>query len=397
MASRVFIIGGGIISAPGENLNELYHQLKTGISSLRKLTLFESSISQNLLVGEVSKTNEELKKELELPNNKIYSRTFLLGLWAVKQAIDNSKLKSTDLKNASFISSNTVGGMDITEEYALHYFKKNEASKLAKLKQHECGASTELITKTLGIQGFYTTINTACSSSANAIMLGARMIESGSTDIVIAGGTDALCNFTINGFQSLLLLSPEISKPFDDDRCGLNLGEGAAYIILCSESKIKEYDPIAELIGWGNANDAFHQTASSPDGKGATLAMQEAIKISKLNCEEIDYINAHGTATQNNDLAEANAIKNVFNKIPDFSSTKPFTGHTLGASGAIEAIISILSLREDIIFPNLNFSKPIYNTDMIPITSLKKKTINTILSNSFGFGGNCTSLLFKKI
>ncbi|MBL6949799.1 MAG: beta-ketoacyl-[acyl-carrier-protein] synthase family protein, partial [Bacteroidales bacterium] len=178
------------------------------------------------------------------------------------------------------------------------------------------------------------------------------------------------------------------------------LGEGAAYVILESEEAARAggREIFAELVGWGNACEAFHQTASSPDGNGAYLAMEKALKMSELNTHDIDYINAHGTGTDNNDLAEGIAIEKLFGKnIPRISSTKPFTGHMTSAAGSAEAILSVLSIRHRMVLPNLNFQTPMPELNFTPVTTFMKDTdVRAVLSNSFGFGGNDTSLIFKK-
>ena len=197
-----------------------------------------------------------------------------------------------------------------------------------------------------------------------------------------------------------MILSDTYNTPFDNNRKGLNLGEAAAFLVLESDEMVKKQDKkvLAYLSGYGNANDAFHQTASSENGDGAYLAMEKAFKVSGLDHNDIDYINVHGTATPNNDLSEGRALVRIFGEenMPDFSSTKPFTGHTLAAAAAIEAVYSILALQHNIIFPNLNFQTPMAEFNMVPVTELKEKEINHVLSNSFGFGGNCSTLLFSK-
>ena len=230
-------------------------------------------------------------------------------------------------------------------------------------------------------------------------MLGARLIKAGFLDRVIVGGSDCLSKFTINGFKTLMILSDTDCQPFDENRKGLNLGEGAAFLVLESEDIIKKCNKkvLAYLTGYGNANDAYHQTASSEYGDGATLAMQKAFKIAGIMPSAIDYINAHGTATPNNDLSEGRAIKRVFgDDLPSLSSTKAFTGHTLAAAGVVEAVFSVLALQHQIIFPNLNFQTPIKDLGIIPATQTKSQKVVNVLSNSFGFGGNCTSLIFSK-
>jgi 3-oxoacyl-[acyl-carrier-protein] synthase-1 len=230
-------------------------------------------------------------------------------------------------------------------------------------------------------------------------MLGARMIQSGQLDRVIVGGTDCLSKFTINGFKTLLILSDTYSAPFDEERKGLNLGEAAAYLVLESDALVQKENKkvLGYVTGYGNANDAYHQTASSEHGDGAVLAMEKALKTAGMRTSDIDYVNAHGTATPNNDLSEGRALIRLFgDKVPEFSSTKAFTGHTLAAAGGVEAVYSVLALENDIIFPNLNYKTPMKEFDLDPITEVTKKPLRNVLSNSFGFGGNCSTLIFSK-
>jgi 3-oxoacyl-(acyl-carrier-protein) synthase len=253
----------------------------------------------------------------------------------------------------------------------------------------------------LGIGDFMTTISTACSSSANAIFYAARLIKNDILDVVVAGGTDALTKFTLNGFNTLMILDKEFCKPFDEHREGLNLGEGAGYVVLVSDKVMKTLnkEPYCTISGYNNSNDAYHQTASSPDGTGSYLAMTGALKKSGLQPSDIDYINLHGTGTPNNDSAEGTAIKRVFYPhYPLMSSTKSYTGHTLGASGGVEAVFSALAIRHGIIYPNLRFETRMSELPFEPETKFQKgKNIKHVMSNSFGFGGNCTSLIFSKV
>uniref|UniRef100_UPI0035936B03 beta-ketoacyl-[acyl-carrier-protein] synthase family protein n=1 Tax=Pricia sp. TaxID=2268138 RepID=UPI0035936B03 len=215
----------------------------------------------------------------------------------------------------------------------------------------------------------------------------------------IVGGTDCLSKFTINGFKTLLILSDTYSSPFDEERKGLNLGEAAAYLVLESDALVqKEHKKILGYVtGYGNANDAYHQTASSEHGDGAVLAMEKALKTAGIKASDIDYVNAHGTATPNNDLSEGRALIRLFgDRVPEFSSTKAYTGHTLAAAGGVEAVYSILALQNDTIFPNLNYTTPMKEFDLDPITEVTKKPLRNVLSNSFGFGGNCSTLIFSK-
>jgi 3-oxoacyl-[acyl-carrier-protein] synthase-1 len=225
------------------------------------------------------------------------------------------------------------------------------------------------------------------------------MIRNGHLDRVVAGGCESLTAFHLNGFNALKILDKEPCRPFDERRNGITLGEGAAYLVLESEEAVRKGNKqvICELTGWGNACEAYHQTASAPDGIGAFLAMKKALEMSGLKPGQIDYINAHGTGTDNNDLSEGRAIENLFGEtIPRISSTKQMTGHTTSAAGATEAIVAIFALRHQSIWPNLNFSEPMKELRFTPVSSLIRDIpVRNVMSNSFGFGGNDTSLIFS--
>lgn len=388
----VKITGLGVVSAIGLNTSETLQSFKTHKTGISHISILENHSYD--LGGEIKLTNQELKDILGI-DEKYISRTSLLGILAAKQALGNLDLTT----NCGLISSTSVGGMDRSEIYYKDIFD-NIASDINLLKTHDCGDSSEVIAKHLGINGFVSTISTACSSGVNAIMLGARMIEQGMLDSVIVGGVDALADFTINGFKSLKIYDSEWCRPMDDSRVGLNLGEAAGFLLLESDKSIKlsGNKVLAEVVGYSNANDAYHQTASSPDGKGATLAITEALKVAKISPDKISYINFHGTGTKNNDLSESIAIKNVFgDNIPPFSSTKAFTGHTLAAAGAIESVFSVLALQNGILLPNINYKTPLEETKLVPVTKYTEdQNLDYILSNSFGFGGNNSAIVFKK-
>jgi 3-oxoacyl-(acyl-carrier-protein) synthase len=398
MNKGIAITGMGIISSIGNSVEENYNALLNSQAGITTIENIETIHANVIKVGEIKKTNQELIDELQLEKNTNFSRTAMLGTIAAKQAVKQAGITAINEYRTGLISATTVGGMDMTERYYNNYFENPDVVKY--ISSHNAGDTTHKIAEELGLEGFVTTISTACSSAANAIMLGARMIKSGKLDRVIVGGTDALSKFTINGFKTLMILSEDYNKPFDNDRKGLNLGEAAAFLVLESEELVKKENKkvLARLSGYANANDAFHQTASSENGNGAFLAMEKAFKIADLQPEQIDYINVHGTATSNNDLSEGRAIVRLFgeNKVPDFSSTKPFTGHTLAAAAAIEAVYSVLAIQNNVVFPNLNFETPMTEFNLVPQTTLKHATIEHVLSNSFGFGGNCSTLLFSK-
>lgn len=390
---RIYVTGYGVISSIGENVEETFLALrseKTGIKQGKK------TYTERFKVGEISWTNEELVQRFALTQNA--SRTALLGMIAAKEAFSGHALNQ-EIKTG-LISGTSVGGMDVSE-IAYKDFLNGETDDLSIYRNHPSGTTSEQIAKELGINGYVNTISTACSSAANSIMLGARMLLSGQLDRVVVGGTDGLSQFTISGFRSLMIFDDEWCRPFDETRKGLNLGEGAGFLVLETEETIKKSgrQPLAMLSGWSNASDAYHQTASSPEGLGATLSMKGALAIAGLNPGDIDYINAHGTATPNNDLSESHGIKTVFgSSVPPFSSTKAYTGHTLAASGGIEAVFGILALNKGLLLPNLNFSQAIEETGLVPVKNYSEgNSIRHILSNSFGFGGNNSTIILSKV
>ena len=397
MSQGVAVTGMGLISAIGSNVEQNFASLTSGRTGISRITQIKTVHADQIMVGEVAATNDELEAQLQLPKNT-YSRTPLLGILAAKEALANAGISDVNDYRTGLISGTTVGGMDKAEQYFYQYFEND--TNWNHINALHAGDSTQKIADAIGLnKSFVTTISTACSSAANAMIMGARMIKSGELDRVIVGGSDGLSKFTINGFKTLMILSDTYNTPFDENRKGLNLGEAAAFLVLESDEIVAKENRkvLGYLKGYGNANDAYHQTASSENGDGAVLAMEKAFKVAGLSPEDIDYINAHGTATPNNDLSEGRALIRVFGEnVPDFSSTKAFTGHTLAVAGGVEAIYSILALQHNVVYPNLNFRTPMKEFNLVPQTELKHKEIRTVLSNSFGFGGNCSTLIFSK-
>ncbi|MFT3946246.1 MAG: beta-ketoacyl-[acyl-carrier-protein] synthase family protein [Agriterribacter sp.] len=399
MTKPVFIAGAGVISAIGNNVQENLAALEQGKAGMAKMEYLSSAHKEKLPVAEVKIDNEALAALAGMPAHT--SRTALLSAIAAKEALEHAGIGSLKGLRSGFISANTVGGMDKTEDFFADFLNDPQKGRLRNLVHHECGAATELVADVLGIKNYVSTISTACSSSANAVFFAARLIKQNILDIAVAGGTDSLTKFTLNGFNTLMILDKQYCQPFDENRRGLNLGEGAGYVMLVSDkvAKTLKQNPVCALSGYCNANDAYHQTASSPDGTGSYLAMKGALAQSGLNPADIDYINLHGTGTQNNDIAEGTAIKLLFEgRYPKMSSTKSFTGHTLGASGGIEAVFSVLALQYGLIYPNLRFEMQMAALPFAPETIFRKgEKVNHVLSNSFGFGGNCSSLIFSNL
>jgi 3-oxoacyl-(acyl-carrier-protein) synthase len=399
MGSTVYVAGLGVISAIGNNVREHLASFEREEAGMGNISHLDTIHRNKLPVAEVKLSNEELAARAGLA--AYMSRTASLSLIAAREALNDAAIPGLDAFRTGFVSANTVGGMDRSEHFFIDFIKDDSKGKLRNVYDHECGSMTEIVADQLGIKDLLTTISTACSSSANAIFYAARLIKNDVLDVAITGGTDALTKFTLNGFNTLMILDDEFCKPFDEHREGLNLGEGAGYLVLVSEKVAKTLNkkPYCKLSGYNNSNDAYHQTASSPDGTGSYLAMKGALEKSGLRPSDIDYINLHGTGTPNNDSAEGTAIKRLFDPdYPPMSSTKSFTGHTLGASGGIEAVFSVLAIKHGIIYPNLRFETRMNELPFEPETKyLTGQNIEHVMSNSFGFGGNCTSLIFSGI
>lgn len=387
------ITGEGIISAIGTDKQQVLRALQERHSGIGQMK-YIPSVHAELPVGEVPLSNDEMKAQLSIDATEEVSRTTLMGMWAVGQALAEAHINRQTGQRIWLISGTTVGGMDVTERHFTqiaegegHYFS-----------QHDCGSSTDAIANHFGVFTETGTVSTACSSAANALMLGARLLRSGMADIVVAGGTEAFSLFHLNGFNSLMILDKERCRPFDQTRAGLNLGEGAAYVVLEPEEQAKQRgaDIHAYLTGWGNACDAYHQTASSPTGDGAYLAMQEALHTAGLTATDIDYVNAHGTGTSNNDQCESAALERIFTKekMPAVSSTKAFTGHATSAAGSIEAVICLLAMQHGFVPQSLGFAEVDENC-IVPVSESFSKKLRHVMCNSFGFGGNDTALIFS--
>lgn len=399
---NIAITGEGVISAIGLNKQEVLQSLQEGRTGIGEMKYLQS-VHHELPVGEVDLSNEQMKEKLGIPSMQMMSRTSLMGMLAIDQALKEAHVEVANLRAIKadgkplrivLVSGTTVGDMDITE-LCFDQWKKQGSFEF--LQHHDCGNSTRLMADHFDIFDEVTTLSTACSSAANAIMLGARLLEAGEADLVVAGGTEALTRLHLNGFNSLMILDHEPCRPFDTTRAGLNLGEGAAFVVLESEemAQLRKVTPHAYLTGYGNACDAFHQTASSENGEGAYLAMTEALAMAHLSAKDIQYVNAHGTGTPNNDQSESVSLKRVFgDEMPMVSSTKSFTGHTTSASGSIETVICILAMQHHFVPANLGWKNPMEN-GILPTMGTQNVDLENVLCNSFGFGGNDSSLVIS--
>jgi 3-oxoacyl-(acyl-carrier-protein) synthase len=411
----------GVISAIGDTVAANRSALVAGQCGITPLTYLHSRYAGLLSAGEIGTATRELKEKLQACDPGI-TRTTLLALHAFNEAIADAALTAGQIgaSDTALAGATTVGGMCLTDE--LYRDATGISGGLTApvaspfLSSYDYASVILYLQARYKMDGLVTTINTACSSSANAIMYGARLIRNGLARRAIVGGADSLAKFTINGFNALQILSPGICQPFDENRKGLNLGEGAAFLVLergedlgfeddpGKTKPVNKHDPggkavkriYAELTGYCNANDAFHPSSLSPEGDGPHAAMEGALRSAGLDKSRIGFINAHGTGTENNDAAESRAMIRLFGAPPAFASTKSNTGHTLGASGAIEAVYSISALFHQEVYAALNFKEPIRTTGLTPVTAYRQTHLEHVMSNSFGFGGNCSSLIFSK-
>jgi 3-oxoacyl-(acyl-carrier-protein) synthase len=394
---RVVVTGIGVISALGNNAVENLAGLRSCQTGIGKAKFLDSRYADELLFGEVKLSNDQLRSEFAYLKQTGLTRTELLAFKAFREAVANAGLSQEELKSfdTALLSGTTVGGM--VEMEAIFADANTNEKPSPYVNSYRSGAHTLQLVKAFGLRGYTDTMNTACSSSANSIMLGARMIKAGKCKRAIVGGVDSLAKYTVNGFNSLQIFSDEITRPFDANRKGLNLGEGAAYLVLEKEEDFAGKEIWGQIRGYGNTNDAYHPSSMSPEAVGVRGAINGALQTAGLQPSDIDHVNAHGTGTENNDYTEVHGMQQIFGEIPPYVSTKSYTGHTLAAAGAIEASFSLFSIKHQEIYPTLNWQTPMPEFNSKPQTEFTKAKIDHVLSNSFGFGGNCSSLILSKV
>ena len=391
---RVVVTGMGMVSAAGWTLDETWQAIAQGRSGLRPLSLFESQRCGKLPVGEVT---GDPQARSGLPGG---SRSDHFAVWAAGQAWADAGLDASCFATdrGAVVLGALTGGMLFTEEFLslLHLEQRADGRHLA---DRACCNSTDRIAERFGLGGFRTTISNACASGGAALGLGCDLIEAGEADVVLAGGVDSLNRIVLNGFNSLMLVSPEGCRPFDAERKGMSLGEGAGVIVLESEEHAQRRGARvrAWLAGRGNTCDAHHVSAPQPEGRGLHEAMRLALEGAGLAPAAVDYINAHGTGTADNDPVEAKAIGRLFGQAPPaVSSTKRFFGHTLAAAGAIEAIVAVLALERQALPPNLGLRTVDPKISLAPVTEYRPAKLDVAMSTSLGFGGNNSVVLFRR-
>ncbi|TNF27108.1 MAG: beta-ketoacyl-[acyl-carrier-protein] synthase family protein, partial [Bacteroidetes bacterium] len=318
---RVVVTGIGVISALGNNAAENLAGLRSCRTGIGKAKFLHSRYADELLFGEVKLSNEELRKEFAYLNQAGLTRTELLAFMAFREAVASSGLSEEELRSfdTALLSGTTVGGM--VEMESIYADANTNEKPSPYVNSYRSGAHTLQLVKAFGLRGYTDTMNTACSSSANSIMLGARMIKAGKAKRAIVGGVDSLAKYTVNGFNSLQIFSDEITRPFDANRKGLNLGEGAAYLVLEREEDASGKEIWGEVRGYGNTNDAYHPSSMSPEAVGVRGAINGALQTAGLQPSDIDHVNAHGTGTENNDYTEVHGMQQIFRDIPPYVST----------------------------------------------------------------------------
>lgn len=399
---KILCCASSIVSVSGIGVGKCFDDIADADYSAKKPLYTDTA--HEVPLREIPFSNEDIKRMLAddykvfLPS-RIYTRTALLSMLTVADLLKTSP--SVSGKKIVVVNATTAGGMDKSEIY-YRDLKASGDADIALVQGHEPADATNLVCDILESRGaevvWSTTVSTACSSSAVAVGIGMDMLKAGDVDYAICMGVDPLCKFTINGFNSLGILSKSVCRPFDADRDGLNLGEGAASVMLCAESQSTELNgtvALCEVLSCETAADAYHQTATSPDAVGPTLAMKAALQKAGVEADKISYINAHGTATPNNDESESTAMINIFGEnVPPFSSTKFWTGHTLGACGVLEMALSAEMLQRQQILPTRNFATV---ERLVPVGKMENANLDYIMTNSFGFGGGATSIIIKKV
>uniref|UniRef100_A0A8J6TKX9 Beta-ketoacyl-[acyl-carrier-protein] synthase family protein n=1 Tax=Candidatus Desulfatibia profunda TaxID=2841695 RepID=A0A8J6TKX9_9BACT len=401
---RVAVTGLGIITALGESLFAFEEGIFNGKCGIEPVSLFDTTGFTSQSAAQVKSQN--LKEGFTTREIKRASRCDILGLIAAREALADSglDLETCDRSRIGVVLGGGAGGMHSWERYRRSVWSGRSRPEPALLLPFANGPLTDLGAGNYGLTGPRATISTACSSSATSIGYGFDLIRSGNQNIVITGGSEALSELTFAGFNSIRAMDPIYCRPFDKNRQGLSLGEGAAILVLENhmDAKVRGAKIYAEVLGYAINSDAFHMTSPDPEAMGMSRVMARALEHAGVRADQIDYINAHGTATPINDPIETLAIKRTFGKSRchdiAVSSTKSMVGHCLGAAGAIEAVATILALKRQMAPPTIHLDEPDPDCDLdyVPNTS-RKQEIRFALSNSFAFGGNNTSVVFGRM
>ena len=397
-STRIAVTGAGIICAIGRDKAEVWQSIRESRDGIRKLSRLAGETFPTNLAAEVV---DELRIPIKRREAKRMSRTDLLAVVAAHEAIAQASENAPLPRDRAIVATGTsTGGLLEGEEYYFERLVRGRArAHASRVIQQQTSAPSDAVAKAFGLGGGAISNATACASAGAAIGIAADYLRSRHTDVAIAGGSDALCRLTYSGFNVLQAVDEAPCTPFDANRKGITLGEGAAYLVLerWDDAVARGATILAELCSYGASCDAHHPTAPAEDGRGAEAAMRTAIAEARV--DSVDYVNAHGTGTLLNDSAESRAILSAVGAAAPVSSSKSYFGHTLGASGALEAVISILALQEQLAPPTLRLRESANDCtplDYIPHTP-RPLAMQHVLSNTFGFGGSNVSLLFGRV
>lgn len=400
---RIAVTGMGIICSVGRNQREVWDAIVGARAGIGPLSRFPGEVFPTAIAAEVP---EDLSDVLPFTPRELrrLSRTDLLAVIsageALRQATEGGASPLPAGRTAVTSGSSTGGLLEGETFYLKRRVRGRRRTAPSPVLQQPTSGPSDAVAKLHGLGGGMFTNATACASAGAAIGMGADLLRSMHADAVVAGGSDALCRLTYSGFNVLQAVDPNPCRPFDAERQGITLGEGAAYLVLerWDDAVARGARILAELAGYGASCDANHPTAPAEDGRGAAAAMRGALVDSNESAEAVQYINAHGTGTLLNDSAETKAILAVVGTGVPVSSTKSYFGHTLGASGALEAVVTILALRNSIAPPTLRHTRAADDCtlDYIPLTP-RPLAMDRALSNTFGFGGSNVSLLFRTV
>ena len=405
MEKRIVITGLGTLNSIANNVADFALALQAGVCGIKKLDLFDTTEFRSQIGGQIKNFIARDYIPVDFPIKRM-SRADMLSFAATLEALRDAGLYPLpgSLKEEMGVAiGGGSGGLLEAESFYMELLKKGAAkARFSKLSTIYCASSADRIASGLGLSGPKTTFMTACSAGATALGYARDLILSGQAAIMLAGGVEPMCRITYAAFNALKSVDPDVCRPFDKNRAGLSLGEAAAIMVLEPlDAAINRGARIyGELLGYGVTCDSFHMTSPDEKASGAVRSMQAALKDSGLTIDDIDYINAHGTATPVNDVTETKAIKEVFGKraylIP-VSSTKSMHAHTLGAAGALEGIVSMLALLHGFVPPTINYqdSDPLCDLDYVT-SGFRKANLRTVLSNSFAFGGNNTTVIFGR-
>ncbi len=398
--TRIAITGAGIICSIGRNKEEVWRSIVESRAGIRKLTRFPGETFPTDLAAEVS---EPVETMLPITKRKAkrMSRTDMLAMIAANEAIEQANAATTPLPlDRAIVSTGTsTGGLLEGEDY---YFKRivvgRRRAAASRVLQQPTSSPSDAVASAFNLGGGVISNATACASAGAAIGMAADYLRSRHADVAIAGGSDALCRLTYSGFNVLQAVDPQPCSPFGAERKGITLGEGAAYLVFerWDDAVARGAKVLAEFCGYGASCDAHHPTAPAEDGRGAESAMRGA--IAESGGARVDYVNAHGTGTVLNDSAETRAIISAVGTAVPVSSSKSYFGHTLGAAGGIEAVVTVLSIINQIAPPTLRLTTAAADCtlDYIPHTP-RPLAMTSVLSNTFGFGGSNVSLLFRRV